>query len=144
LAVDTPVGLDAVLRTRGLLLVVDGYNVTKTAWSDASPEEQRTRVLAALAELHLRLRCEIVTAFDGADVRGVPLPRRPGVRVVFSAAGEEADDVVVREAAAPPRTVPVVVASSDVALRRRAEAEGAVTVGSATLLAVLRRSSPSG
>jgi hypothetical protein len=122
LAVDTPVGLDAVLRTRGLLLVVDGYNVTKTAWSDASPEEQRTRVLAALAELHLRLRCDIVTAFDGADVRGVPLPRRPGVRVVFSAAGEEADDVVVREAAAPPRTVPVVSRRATPPCRR-AEAE---------------------
>ncbi len=139
LAVDTPAGLDAVLRSGGVLLVVDGYNVTKTAWTAASPEEQRTRLLAALAELHLRLRCDIVVAFDGDDVRGVPLPRRPGVRVVFSAAGEEADDVVVREAAAPPRTVPVVVASSDGAVKRRSEIEGAVAVGSHTLLAVLRR-----
>lgn len=139
LAVDTPAGLDAVLRSGGALLVVDGYNVTKSAWPAASPEEQRTRLLAALAELHLRLRCDIVVAFDGADVRGVPMPRRPGVRVVFSAAGEEADDVVVREASAPPRTVPVVVASSDGAVRRRSEAEGAVAVASNTLLAVLRR-----
>ncbi|MFN8027636.1 MAG: NYN domain-containing protein [Acidimicrobiia bacterium] len=139
LAVDTPAGLDAVLRSGGVLLVVDGYNVTKTAWTAASPEEQRTRLLAALAELHLRLRCDVVVAFDGADVRGVPLPRRPGVRVVFSSAGEEADDVVVAEAAAPPRTVPVVVASSDAAVRRRSEAEGAVAVGANTLLAVLRR-----
>ena len=139
LSVDTPAGLDAVLRSGGVLLVVDGYNVTKTAWTAASPEEQRTRLLAALAELHLRLRCDIVVAFDGDDVRGVPQPRRPGVRVVFSAAGEEADDVVVREAAAPPRTVPVVVASSDGAVKRRSEIEGAVAVGSQTLLAVLRR-----
>jgi predicted RNA-binding protein with PIN domain len=139
LVVDTPAGLDAMLRTRGLLLVVDGYNVTKTAWPTAVPEEQRTRLLAALAELHLRLRCDVVVAFDGADVRGVPQPRRPGVRVVYSAGDEEADDVVVREAAALPRTVPVVVASSDGGLRRRAEAEGALTVGSGTLLAVLRR-----
>ena len=139
LAVDTPAGLDAVLRSGGALLVVDGYNVTKAAWTAASPEEQRTRLLAALAELHLRLRCDIVVAFDGDDVRGVPLPRRPGVRVVFSAAGEEADDVVVREAAAPPRTVPVVVASSDGAVKRRSEGEGAVAVGAHTLLAVLRR-----
>jgi predicted RNA-binding protein with PIN domain len=128
-----------VLRTRGLLLVVDGYNVTKTAWPTAAPEEQRNRLLAALSELHLRLRCDVVVAFDGADVRGVAQSRRPGVRVVFSTGGEEADDVVVREAAALPRTVPVVVASSDAGLRRRAEAEGALTVGSATLLGVLRR-----
>jgi predicted RNA-binding protein with PIN domain len=139
LAVDTPAGLDGVLRSRGVLLVVDGYNVSKTAWGGASAEEQRTRLVAALAELHLRLRCDVVVAFDGADVRGVPLPRRPGVRVVFSGAGEEADDVVVREAAAPPRTVPVVVVSSDGAVRRRSEAEGAVAVGANTLLAVLRR-----
>jgi predicted RNA-binding protein with PIN domain len=139
LAVDTPAGLDAVLRNGGVLLVVDGYNVTKTAWGAASAEEQRTRLLAALSELHLRLRCDIVVAFDGADVRGVPLPRGRGVRVVFSGAGEEADDVVVREAAAPPRTVPVVVVSSDGAVRRRSEAEGAVAVGANTLLAVLRR-----
>jgi len=139
LAVDTPAGLDAVLRGGGVLLVIDGYNVTKTAWTAASPEEQRTRLLAALAELHLRLRCDIVVAFDGDDVRGVPLPRKPGVRVVFSAADEEADDVVVREAASPPRTVPVVVASSDGAVRRRSEAEGAVAVGAHTLLSVLRR-----
>jgi len=139
LAVDTPAGLDAVLRGGGVLLVVDGYNVTKTAWTAASPEEQRTRLLAALAELHLRLRCDVVVAFDGDDVRGVPLPRKPGVRVVFSAADEEADDVVVREAASPPRTVPVVVASSDGAVRRRSEAEGAVAVGAHTLLSVLRR-----
>ena len=139
LAVDTPAGLDAVLRSGGVLLVIDGYNVTKTAWTAASPEEQRTRLLAALAELHLRLRCDIVVAFDGDDVRGVPLPRKPGVRVVFSAADEEADDVVVREAASPPRTVPVVVASSDGAVRRRSEAEGAAAVGAHTLLSVLRR-----
>jgi predicted RNA-binding protein with PIN domain len=139
LVADSPAALDATLRAGGVLLVVDGYNVSKTAWPAATPEEQRTRLLAALAELHLRIRCEIVVAFDGADVRGVPVPRRPGVRVVFSAASEEADDVVVREAAAPPRTVPVVVASSDGAVRRRSEHEGAVAVGAATLLSVLRR-----
>jgi predicted RNA-binding protein with PIN domain len=139
LVVDTPAGLDAVLRIRGVLLLVDGYNVSKTAWPGATPEEQRTRLVAALAELHLRLRGDIVVAFDGAEVRGVPLPRRAGVRVMFSGADEEADDVVVAEAGAPPRTVPVVVATNDAALRRRAEAEGAVTVGSGTLLSVLRR-----
>ncbi len=110
-------GLDGMLRTRGVLLVVDGYNVSKTAWSDAPLEEQRERLVAALAELHLRIRCDVIVAFDGADVRGVPLPRKPGVRVVFSAPGETADDVVVREADAPATTIPVVVASSDAEVR---------------------------
>ena len=128
-----------MLRTRGVVLVVDGYNVSKTAWPTASLEEQRERLLAALAELHLRIRCEVVVAFDGSGVRGVPSARRPGVRVVFSDAGETADDVVVHEAGVLPGTVPVVVASSDGEVRERATQAGAVAVASSTLLSVLRR-----
>jgi len=128
-----------MLRTRGVLLVVDGYNVSKTAWGDAPLEEQRERLVAALAELHLRIRCDVTVVFDGADVRGVPLPRKPGVRVVFSDAGETADDVVVREAGAPATTIPIVVASSDAEVRTRAEVVGAAVVQSAVLLSVLHR-----
>lgn len=136
---DSRAGLDGMLRTRGVLLVVDGYNVSKTAWDDAPLEEQRERLVAALAELHLRIRCEVIVVFDGADVRGVPLPRKPGVRVVFSDPGETADDVVVREAGAPATTIPIVVASSDGEVRTRAEAVGAAVVQSSVLLSVLRR-----
>ncbi|MDQ1429679.1 MAG: hypothetical protein QOF40_281 [Actinomycetota bacterium] len=136
---DSRAGLDGMLRTRGVLLVVDGYNVSKTAWGDAPLEEQRERLVAALAELHLRIRCEVIVVFDGADVRGVPLPRKPGVRVVFSDAGETADDVVVREAGAPPTTIPIIVASSDAEVRTRAEVVGAAVVQSSVLLSVLRR-----
>lgn len=136
---DSRAGLDGMLRTRGVLLVVDGYNVSKTAWGDAPLEEQRERLVAALAELHLRIRCDVTVVFDGADVRGVPLPRKPGVRVVFSDAGETADDVVVREAGAPATTIPIVVASSDAEVRTRAEVVGAAVVQSAVLLSVLRR-----
>jgi predicted RNA-binding protein with PIN domain len=133
------VGLDGMLRTRGVRLVVDGYNVSKTAWADAPLEEQRERLVSALAELHLRIRCDVIVVFDGADVRGVPLPRKPGVRVRFSEAAETADDVVVREAVEPATTIPVVVASSDAELGARAEAAGAAVVQSSVLLSVLRR-----
>jgi predicted RNA-binding protein with PIN domain len=136
---DSRAGLDGMLRTRGVVLVVDGYNVSKTAWGDSALEEQRERLVAALAELHLRIRCEVVVVFDGADVRGVPLPRKAGVRVVFSDPGQTADDVVVREASAPPTTIPIVVASSDAEVRTRAEAVGAAVVQSSVLLSVLRR-----
>jgi predicted RNA-binding protein with PIN domain len=139
LRADSRAGLDGMLRSRGVVLVVDGYNVSKTAWPTASLEAQRERLLAALAELHLRIRCEVVVAFDGAGLRGVPSPRRPGVRVVFSEPGEPADDVVVREAGVLPGTVPVVVASTDAEVRDRATAEGAVVVTSSVLLSVLRR-----
>jgi predicted RNA-binding protein with PIN domain len=136
---DTPEALDAMLRTRGVVLVVDGYNVSMAAWEDAEPLDQRERLLAALERLHLRMRCDVVVVFDGADVGTISPPRRAGVRVMFSAAGEEADPVIVREVAALPRRVPVIVASSDKWVREHAEAEGATAVSKAALLDVLRR-----
>jgi len=136
---DAPEALDAMLRTRGVVLVVDGYNVSMAGWGDSSPAAQRERLIASLSRLHLRVRCDIVVVFDGADVVGVPPTRRPGVRVVFSEAGEEADPVVVREVGSLADSVPAIVASSDQWVQEHAEAEGATVVPSASLLGVLRR-----
>jgi predicted RNA-binding protein with PIN domain len=136
---DTPEALDAMLRTRGVVLIVDGYNVSMAGWADAVPAEQRERLVAALERLHLRVRCDVVVVFDGADVVGVQSSRRAGVRVLFSDDGEEADPVVVREVESRPKRVPVIVASSDHWVRQNAEAEGALVVPSAVLLDVLRR-----
>ncbi len=136
---DTPEALDAMLRTRGVVLVVDGYNASMAGWSDVVPAEQRERLVAALERLHLRVRCDVVVVFDGADVVGVQPPRRAGVRIVFSEDGEEADPVVVREVESRPKRVPVVVVSSDHWVRDHAEANGALVVPSAVLLDVLRR-----
>ncbi|MSO79633.1 MAG: hypothetical protein EXQ79_08495, partial [Acidimicrobiia bacterium] len=136
---DTPEALDSMLRTRGVVLVVDGYNASMDGWSDAVPAEQRERLVAALERLHLRVRCDVVVVFDGADVVGVQPPRRAGVRVMFSKDGEEADPVVVREVESRPKRVPVIVASSDRWVRQNAEAQGAMVVPSAVLLDVLRR-----
>jgi predicted RNA-binding protein with PIN domain len=128
------------LRTSGVLLVVDGYNVAKRAWPDATPGDQRERLALALAALHTRLGCSSTVVFDGDATGGavVPVLRRRGLRVLFSAAGEEADDVVVREVAKQPKRVPVVVASSDAWVREHAEREGAVVIAADTLLAVAR------
>ena len=100
---------------------------------------QRDQLVGALERLHLRLRCDVVVVFDGADVVGVAPRRTRGVRVVFSPAGESADPVVIREVAALPIRVPVVVASSDGWVRDHAVGEGATPVAAATLLDVLRR-----
>jgi len=136
---DTTEALDTMIRTRGVVLVIDGYNVSMTGWPDAPPLEQRERLLAALERLHLRVRCDVIVVFDGADVEAVPTPRRSGVRVVFSDAGEEADPVVVREVAARPKRVPVIVVSSDGWVKEHAEAEGATVAPKETLLALLRQ-----
>jgi predicted RNA-binding protein with PIN domain len=139
LVTDTVAALDAMLRTRGVVLIVDGYNVSMRGWGDAAPSDQRDRLVAALEALHLRLRCEVVVVFDGSDVDAVPARRRPGVRVVFSAADEEADPVVLREVDALPPAAPVLVASSDRWVRDHAADLGAAVVSADTLLGVLRR-----
>jgi len=136
---DDPDALDAMLRTPRAVLVVDGYNVSMLAWGDAPPAQQRDRLLTAISELQLRTRARVILVFDGADVGGVLPPRRPGVRVVFSPEGEEADAVVVRQAMDLPVEVPVVVASSDGWVGEHARESGAHVVSSETLLRALRR-----
>ncbi|HEY4398588.1 MAG TPA: NYN domain-containing protein [Acidimicrobiia bacterium] len=136
---DDPDALDAMLRTPRAVLVVDGYNVSMLAWGDAPPAQQRDRLLSAISELQLRTRARVILVFDGADVGGVLPPRRPGVRVVFSPEGEEADAVVVRQAIDLPVEVPVVVASSDGWVGEHARESGAHVVSSETLLRALRR-----
>jgi predicted RNA-binding protein with PIN domain len=135
---DSPEALDAMLRAPGTVLIVDGYNVSMRAWDDATLVDQRKRLGAALASLHARTRASITLVFDGAEVEGVRGPRRPGVRVVFSEQGEEADRVIVRSVRALPARVPVVVASSDGEVRADAERHGAVVVSAPTLLGALR------
>lgn len=131
-------GLRATLSTGDVRLVVDGYNVSMQAWAGDAPDVQRQRLCALLERLHLRSRTPVTVVFDGADVEGVRPPHRPGVRVIFSDPGEEADAVVVREVAAAALDVPVVVVSSDAWVREHAEAEGALVVASEVFLEVLR------
>ncbi len=128
-----------MLQTPGAVLVIDGYNMTKHAWPEATAADQRERLGIATTALHRRLGCRVVIVFDG-DGSGVARPtlRRGGVRVLFSDASEEADEVVVRETAALPKRVPVIVASSDAWVREHARAEGAVVVGADALVRVVR------
>ena len=102
-----PAAVAAMVRTPGLAVIVDGYNVSMLAWPEASAADQRDRLCDALVEFQLRVRCEVTVVFDGADVSGVRPLRRRGLRVVFSAAAQEADEVVVGEAMFRPAEVPV-------------------------------------
>lgn len=139
LTADTADALDAMLRRRGVRLVVDGYNVSMAGWPGQPVATQRERLLGALERLHLRLRADVTVVFDGADVEGVPAPRRPGVRVVFSTNGEKADPVVIREVERLPLSTPAIVASSDRWVREHAEDAGATVVPADALLDLLRR-----
>jgi predicted RNA-binding protein with PIN domain len=136
---DDPAAIEAMIRTPGLAVIVDGYNVSMLAWPDASPAEQRERLCDALTEFQLRFRCEVTVVFDGAEVPGVRPLRRRGLRIVFSAAGQEADEVVVGEVMFRPAEVPVIVVSSDREVRTAAESEGATVLAADELLQLMRR-----
>ncbi|HVW31465.1 MAG TPA: NYN domain-containing protein, partial [Acidimicrobiia bacterium] len=136
---EEPAAVEAMVRTPGLAVIVDGYNVTMFAWPELSAADQRERLCDALAEFQLRLRCEVTVVFDGADVTGVRPLRRRNLRVVFSAAGQEADEVVVSEVMFRPDEVPVIVVSSDREVQAGARAEGATVLGADRFLALLRR-----
>ena len=65
--------------------------------------------------------------------------RRRGIRIVFSAPGQEADEVVVDEVVFRPADVPVIVVSSDRAVGVAAQAEGATVLPASTFLQLIRR-----
>jgi predicted RNA-binding protein with PIN domain len=81
----------------------------------------------------------VTVVFDGAEVPGVRPLRRRNLRIVFSAAGQEADEVVVGEVMFRPDEVPVVVVSSDRAVRTAVQAEGATALTADELLQLMRR-----
>lgn len=136
---DSPDGADAMLRSRPVLLVVDGYNVSKSAGPSASLSVERESLVRSLEGLHLTSGADVQVVFDGDGTPVFSKANRRGVRVVFSPPGEEADSVVVEIVASTSLQTPVVVASSDRWVREHAETFGAVAISAPTLLAVLRK-----
>lgn len=132
---------DHLLRTLGVILIVDGYNVSMTGWPEAGAAEQRRRLVAALHDLAARTSTPSEVVFDGAEVEAlaVPAPRRQLVRVRFSPPGVEADDVVIDLARRLPAATPLVVASSDNRVREGARRLGANVIHSRQLVELLAR-----
>ena len=77
-------GIEAMLRADDVLLVVDGYNVTKRAWPDATPAEQRDRLGVARrpAPPAARVRRAVVFDGDGRVPAGPASARRCARRVL--------------------------------------------------------------
>jgi predicted RNA-binding protein with PIN domain/phage shock protein A len=138
---DDPVLLDQLLALPRAHLIVDGYNVTKSAWPDLSLERQRDRLLAGLAPLTARSGAEVTVVFDASGIKDRPVVNRPrGVRVLYSPAGVIADDVIRQLVAAEPQGRPVVVVSSDQEVARDVARAGARAVASMALARLLTRS----
>jgi predicted RNA-binding protein with PIN domain len=123
-------------------VLVDGYNVSRSAWDHLPIAEQRERLLDALEALEARTAADLHVVFDGAAPETTAAARRRGVRrvrVTFSPEGVEADDVVLDLVASVPAERPVVVATSDGRVRAGAAGRGANVVSAQQLLAILRR-----
>jgi hypothetical protein len=137
----TPALLERFLGLPRARLIVDGYNVTKTAWPNSSLEAQRIRLLSALAPLVARTGAETTVVFDGADAdarRSMAAPR--GVKVLFSPRGVIADDVIRELVAEEPPGRVVVVVTSDRELAGDVGRAGVRPIGSDALIGLLGRS----
>lgn len=137
---DSPEAAAWLVSERPVLLV-DGYNVSMTAWPDANIADQRTRLQRLLADLAARspgMSVELVFDGDAIDTAANALPARTGVNVRFTAVDVEADDELLAAIARYPLTRPVVVASTDRRVRDGARQRGANVVSAHQLLAVAR------
>jgi len=139
---DEPETLLAWVDAPGVLILVDGYNVTKhpQGFPDRGLEDQRTLLLARCRRL-VRRGNEVTVVFDGAEVGPLPATRlaMSGIGVVFTDAGRTADDEIVARVNAEPAERPVVVVSSDNEVRERSAALGANVSRAPALLGIGRR-----
>jgi predicted RNA-binding protein with PIN domain len=136
---DSVAAADHVCRTAGVLVLVDGYNVSKAAWPSLPIARQRARLVDALAELHARTAAEVEVVFDGSNHQPIASSGRTAVRVRFSPDGVEADDVLIDLVDHAPAERPVAVVSSDNRVRDAARRRGANAIGANQLLALLGR-----
>ena len=129
-----------LVRLTGVVVLVDGYNVTKLARAELTLPEQRRWLADAGAALAARSGADLDVVFDGAeDEAGVPFesPGRTKVRLRFSPLGIEADDVLLDLVDAMPLGRPVVVVSNDRRVQSGARRRGANVLSSDQLLVLL-------
>jgi predicted RNA-binding protein with PIN domain len=136
----SPAVLEQLLMLPRSRLLVDGYNVSKSAWEQSSLEAQRRRLLLALAPLVARTGAETTVVFDAARLTNRPVVAAPrGVKVVFSPPGVIADDVIRDLVSVEPPGRTVVVVSDDQEVTRDVRAAGARPVAALALLELLDR-----
>ncbi len=133
-----PALLEQLLSLPRARLIVDGYNVSKTAWERSSLEAQRVRLIGGLAPVVARTGAETTVVFDAAGSTTRPVVATPrGVKVLFSPVGVIADDVIRDLVAAEPSGRPLVVVTSDRALGADVAGDGARVVSAASLVSLL-------
>jgi predicted RNA-binding protein with PIN domain len=133
-------GAKGVLESKGLLLIVDGWNVSLGHIGAERLEDKRRVLEQALERYKSRTGNRVMVVYDGRKVSWFWMPRAGGRTIarVFTE-GETADDFIVGEleAGTGGEETPV-VATSDRELRRRCIAQGAFVISSEELVGVLR------
>jgi predicted RNA-binding protein with PIN domain len=137
---DSATAAEHLLRIPGMVLLVDGYNVTLAAWPGTAIPEQRRRLVDALSGLAARTGAEIQVVFDGAEQvehRPRGLPPRSAVRVRFSPPDVDADDVLIDLCEVLPIGRPVTVATSDRRVQDEVRKRGGNVISTPQLLGVI-------
>ena len=136
---EDPKTLGQWLQTEHVQLLVDGYNVSKSAngFSHLSLEDQRTRVIQAVDRLARKNDLRPIVVFDGARIPPGTSRRARGLAKVEYSTGEIADDhLVARLESLPPH--PVVLVTDDKELQSRGRELGATVATTKQLLALAR------
>ena len=124
----TPEADRHLLMSGKAVVVVDGYNLARAAWSGLEPVEERRRTVALLEEVQARSGGVVEVVFDGADGMVAPVASR-SVRVRFSPTGVTADEAI-SALLATVHTEAAVVVSSDREVADDARGQGALVLGS--------------
>ena len=131
-----------LIGTDGVVLLVDGYNVSLAGWPGEELAAQRLYLVNRLAALAARGPATVWVIFDGAEDHTLPPPRgsaRDTVRVAFSPAGVDADEVILERVDALPVATPVVVATSDRRVADEARRRGANVISTPQILRLIGR-----
>lgn len=132
---------DYLLTVPNMLVLVDGYNVTKSAHDEWDLDKQRDWLEQGLRALSARTNASFDVVFDGASI--VTTDSRSGaqrsgpVHIRFSPDGVEADDVIIEDVAKVEQSRPITVVSSDRRVRSGARDRGANLLSSQQLLDAL-------
>ena len=136
---ESPETLDAWLKEPHVLLLIDGYNVSKTesGFGSLRLEDQRTRLIDEIDRLARTRKVPATIVFDGAVIEpGTTRRARRTVKVAYSKPPEVADDHLVALLDELPRH-PVIVVTDDRELQERCVARGATIARAEQLLSLI-------
>jgi predicted RNA-binding protein with PIN domain len=137
---------DHLVQMPGILLIVDGHNVTNLSSPDVELSRQRHQLMSGLARLAKRTGPQVHVVFEQADLSGwlePPELDRSQMRVSFSPDGVPSDRVIrdLIDQLHPAQAV--VLASNNRELQEWVRRHGGNVVSLHQLLAVLTRASGS-